>query len=109
LIDRGQRARAGTTGLMVICRTDAALSRLGAQFAARRVRRVYHGVTAGVPRARAGEVRTNIGRHKADRKRMAAYTYGCGQGREAVSSYRRAPAGATARQHAGGRRALRRS
>lgn len=52
------------------------------------VRRLYHSVTAGVPKELEGTVRTNIGRHPMDRKLMTAFTFGAGRGKEAISQYR---------------------
>ncbi|PNW86249.1 hypothetical protein CHLRE_02g078750v5 [Chlamydomonas reinhardtii] len=77
----------GTSGLIVVAKTETALTRLQAQFKARTVDRLYLSMTVGCPSSRSGRVETNISRDPGDRKRMAAAPYGGTRGRTAASSY----------------------
>ncbi|KAG2435388.1 hypothetical protein HXX76_007460 [Chlamydomonas incerta] len=77
----------GTSGLLVVAKTETALTRLQAQFKARTVDRLYLSLTVGCPAARSGRVETNISRDPGDRKRMAAAPYGGTRGRTAASGY----------------------
>lgn len=90
----------GTTGLLVVAKTDGAHASLAAQFKARTVGRAYLSITLGTPTPPAGRVAANVGRDLRDRKRMAAFAYDCAQGRTAASNYR------TLELLAGGRAAL---
>ncbi|MEW5297661.1 MAG: hypothetical protein WDW36_000856 [Sanguina aurantia] len=78
----------GTTGLMVVAKTEPALRHLGAQFKARTVGRIYHSIVLGSPKNSSGRVETNIVRDPGDRKRMATAPYHSAQGRTAASNYR---------------------
>ncbi len=64
------RIDAGTSGLLVVARTEAAHHGLAAQFAAHSVDRLYHAVVwdRGLPDA--GTWRTRYGRHVNDRRRF---------------------------------------
>ena len=73
----------GTSGVMVVTRTPAALTHLGAQFAAHSVERAYLAVVWGRPAA-AGTVDAPLGRHPVDRQRHAVLADG---GRRAVTHY----------------------
>lgn len=75
----------GTSGLMVVAKTDAAHAGLAAQFAARTVRRAYKAVVWGVPRPLKGKISGNIGRSPRNRKKMAVVRRG---GKPAVTAYR---------------------
>ncbi|EFJ44032.1 RNA pseudouridine synthase mitochondrial precursor, partial [Volvox carteri f. nagariensis] len=77
----------GTSGLLVVAKTEVALTRLQAQFKARTVDRLYDSITVGCPVQPNGRVETNICRDPRDRKRMAAAPYGSGRGRTAGSNY----------------------
>jgi len=77
----------GTTGLVVIAKTDAALASLSAQFKNRSVDRIYHSISIGVPNPSKGIITTNVGRDFRDRKKMAAFAYGCTRGKMAKSNY----------------------
>lgn len=61
----------GTSGLMVVARTDEAHAALQEQIRSRQVERVYLGLCQGVPRSRTGTVDAPIGRAPAARHRMA--------------------------------------
>jgi len=73
----------GTSGLLVVARTDAAHSRLTKALAGHEVERVYEAVAIGVMTA-GGTIDAPIDRHPVDRLRMAVR----GNGREAVTHYR---------------------
>ena len=74
-----------TSGLMVAAKTDAAHRHLSAQFAARSIERAYWAVVWGVPVPRAGTIAANLGRSRANRKKMAVVPSG---GRPALTRYR---------------------
>lgn len=90
----------GTTGLLVIAKTDIAHASLSKQFKDRTIHRTYHSITLGAPHPHAGRVITNIGRDIRDRKKMAAFAYASARGRTAASRYE------TVELLAGGRAAL---
>ncbi len=73
-----------TSGVMVAAKTDAAHQGLSRLFAAHDIARVYLALTRGAPQPASGTVTTRIGRHPADRKKMAVLRAG---GREAVTHY----------------------
>ncbi|KAI8110113.1 hypothetical protein M9435_001792 [Picochlorum sp. BPE23] len=77
----------GTTGLVVIAKTDVAHASLSAQFKDRTVNRTYLSLTLGVPTPSKARIRTNIGRDFRDRKKMAAFEYACTRGKSAASNY----------------------
>ena len=77
----------GTTGLVVIAKTDVAHTSLCRQFKDHSIKREYQGLTLGVPRPPSGRVATNIGRDFRDRKKMAAFAYASARGRVAASNY----------------------
>ncbi|MFN3596782.1 MAG: pseudouridine synthase [Rubricoccaceae bacterium] len=74
-----------TTGLMVVAKTDAALAALGAQFAARTIRREYVALVWGVPDPPEGRLETFLGRDPRDRKRIAVVPEG--RGKHAATTY----------------------
>jgi 23S rRNA pseudouridine1911/1915/1917 synthase len=65
------RLDAGTSGVMVVAKSEAAHHGLAAQFKDHTIERVYHAWVRGVPGADAGRVEAAIGRHPSDRKRMS--------------------------------------
>ncbi len=77
-----------TSGLMVVAKTDAAHRYLSAQFADHgregQLERRYLALVWGKPLRKAGVIRTRLGRHASDRKKMAVVK---AQGREAVTHY----------------------
>ena len=77
----------GTTGLVVVAKTDLAHSSLAAQFKDRSIKRTYLSITLGVPYPLQNKVETNIGRDFRDRKKMAAFAYASTRGRTAISNY----------------------
>jgi len=74
----------GTSGLIVVAKSDAAHQGLAAQFASRKVEKQYLAVVHGVPRPRSGTIDAPIGRHPVQRKKMSISASG---GRAARSSY----------------------
>ena len=74
-----------TSGLIVAAKNDATHRALAADFAARRIERIYQAVVWGTPQPREGEIEGNIGRHPVDRKRMAVVKRG---GKAALTRYR---------------------
>jgi 23S rRNA pseudouridine1911/1915/1917 synthase len=74
-----------TSGCLVVAKHDETHVALSAQFAGRKVEKIYQGILCGeVPRER-GEIRAAIARHSSHRKRMAVDE---DLGREARTSYR---------------------
>ena len=74
-----------TSGLIVAAKNDLAHRALAADFAARRIERLYQAVVWGIPVPREGEIEGAIGRHPVDRKRMAVVKRG---GKPALTRYR---------------------
>jgi 23S rRNA pseudouridine1911/1915/1917 synthase len=70
------RLDAGTSGLVVVARTDAAYASLVRQLAARTASREYLALVWGVPEARRGVVDAPIGRSGRDPTRMAVAATG---------------------------------
>ena len=74
-----------TSGCVVVAKNDATHLALSAQFASRKVEKIYHAIVCGeMPRER-GEIRAAIARHSSHRKRMAVNEEA---GRDARTSYR---------------------
>ena len=74
-----------TSGVMVVAKTEHALTALSAAFAARDLDRAYLALCWGLPQPGAGEIEGAIGRDPRDRKRMAMVARG---GKEALTRYR---------------------
>ena len=64
----------GTSGVMVVAKSDEAHRRLSAQFAAHSIERRYRTFVRGLPTADQGRIDRPIGRHPQDRKRMSVET-----------------------------------
>jgi 23S rRNA pseudouridine1911/1915/1917 synthase len=91
------RLDAGTSGVMVVAKSDAAHQALSLQFRDHSIERVYHAFVRGAPAAEEGRVERAIGRHPKERKRMSIATRA---GREARTAWRvlaRFPASGAAR------------
>ena len=73
-----------TSGLLMVARTDAAMASLQGQLKARRVKKTYVALVAGIVAAAVGRIEAPIGRDPARRTRMAV-TPG---GRESTTGYR---------------------
>lgn len=74
----------GTSGLLLVAKTEASYLRLVAAIARREVKRVYHALAWGVPRLAAGRIEAPLGRHPQDRKKIAVTR----RGRPAATRYR---------------------
>jgi len=75
----------GTTGIMVIAKTDEAHQNLAEQWQAGQVTKVYQALVWGVPDPAEGEIESHIGRHPRYRHRMTAEVEG---GKWAKSRYK---------------------
>ncbi len=73
-----------TSGVMVVAKTELALTRLSTTFAARDLERTYKALCWGVPNPASGRVEGDIGRDPGQRKRMAVVTR---NGKYAVTNY----------------------
>ncbi|MCA3274102.1 MAG: RluA family pseudouridine synthase [Roseomonas sp.] len=73
-----------TSGVMVAAKTELALRRLSESFAERDLERQYLALCWGLPAAMEGEINAPIGRHPADRKRMAVVE----RGKPAITRYK---------------------
>ena len=76
-----------TTGLLVIAKTEEAMSRLAAQFKRHTVHRRYVALVWGDFDEDVGTIRAHVGRHQRFRKIFTAYPDG-EHGKEAVTHYR---------------------
>jgi 23S rRNA pseudouridine1911/1915/1917 synthase len=74
-----------TSGCLVVAKTDEAHVALSAQFASRKVEKIYHAIVCGEMAREQGEIRAAIARHPSHRKCMAVDEE---FGREAHTSYR---------------------
>jgi len=73
-----------TSGVMVVAKTERALRTLSETFANRDLDREYLALVWGLPQPLTGEIEGDIGRHPADRKRMAG---GTRNGKHALTRY----------------------
>lgn len=73
-----------TSGVLVIAKSERAYLHLIREFKAHGVRKEYLALVYGSPQKREGEIRTLLGRHPVDRKKMTVLQ---GRGREAVSRW----------------------
>jgi len=73
-----------TSGLLVVAKSDAAHVALSEQLKSRTFSRRYTALICGSPKSDGGTIRTQIGRHKTDRLKMAVLREG---GREAISHW----------------------
>ena len=76
-----------TSGLLVIAKTDYAMTYLARQFYDHTIERTYYALVWGVPQEIAGTIIGNIGRSVKDRKVMAVYPEG-EYGKPAVTHYK---------------------
>lgn len=74
-----------TSGCLVVAKTDETHMALSAQFADRKVEKIYHAIVCGEMQREQGEIRAAIARHPTHRKRMAVDD---DMGRPAHTSYR---------------------
>ena len=76
-----------TSGLLVIAKTDQAMTHLAKQFFDHSIERTYAALVWGEPKQDEGTIVGNIGRSLKDRKIMAIFLDGS-QGKEAVTHYK---------------------
>lgn len=76
-----------TSGLLVIAKTEEAMTPLAAQFFHHTIDRTYLALVWGEPEADSGTVRAHVGRSAKDRKVMDAYPDGS-QGKHAVTHWK---------------------
>lgn len=76
-----------TSGLLVIAKTEYAMSYLARQFYDHSIERTYYALIWGIPKEAVGTIRGHIGRSLKDRKIMAVYPDG-EQGKPAVTHYK---------------------
>ncbi len=74
-----------TSGLLVAAKNDVTHQGLATQFAVHSVDRAYRALVWGIPRPLEGSIEGNVGRSRADRKKMAVVKSG---GRPALTRYR---------------------
>ena len=77
----------GTSGLLVVAKTDVAHEGMSKQFAAHSVDRRYLAIVTGVPKASEGTVDAPLARSSADRKKIAIVE--SGRGKRAVTHWKR--------------------
>ncbi len=79
-----------TSGVMVVAKTERAHRALSAAFAERDLDREYLALAWGLPEPPSGEIEAPIGRHPADRKRMAVLSGADAErrGKPALTRYR---------------------
>lgn len=75
----------GTSGLLVVAKTDVAHERLAAQFARHSIERAYLALVAGRPNPAGGSVDAPLARSSANRQKMAVVEDG--RGKRAVTHY----------------------
>src|SRR3974390_5392 len=73
-----------TSGCLVVAKNDDTHLALSAQFASRKVDKIYHAIVCGEMQRDKGEIRAAIARHPSHRKRMAVSD---DTGREARTTY----------------------
>ena len=75
----------GTSGLLLVARTDTAHRELARQIEAREVKRVYRALVWGRPSRAEGRIEASLGRSARDRKKIAVVARG---GRHAATRFR---------------------
>ena len=73
-----------TSGLLVVAKNDKSHVHLSRQFEQKNIFRIYQTLVWGVP-GKLGEISTQIGRSRKDRKKMTVLRHG---GREAITEYK---------------------
>ncbi|MBX2964792.1 MAG: RluA family pseudouridine synthase [Cyclobacteriaceae bacterium] len=76
-----------TSGLLVIAKTEKAMTALARQFFDHSIERTYYAITWGVPEPQAGTINVNLGRSLKDRRITAAFPAG-DFGRHAITHYK---------------------
>lgn len=75
----------GTSGVLVVAKSDAAHQSLSEQFKEHTIKRVYLALVYGAPKEDKGRLESDIGRHPVDRKRMSGKAK---HGKHAVTHWR---------------------
>ncbi|MCI8991381.1 MAG: RluA family pseudouridine synthase [Eubacterium sp.] len=73
-----------TSGSLIICKTDSAHQDIAQQIKEHSVTRIYRGIVKGIVKEDSGVIRTAIGRHPTERKKMAVNVK---NGRDAITHY----------------------
>lgn len=73
-----------TSGCLLVAKSARAMDRLCRMFAERKVTKTYAAIVAPCPKVAAAEIRTQIGRHPVNRKKMAVVQRG---GKEALTRF----------------------
>ena len=76
-----------TSGLLVVAKTESAMSNLAMQFFNKTTKRTYNALVWGEPPEKEGTITGNLGRNPRDRKKMTVFPDG-DQGKHAVTHYR---------------------
>jgi len=76
-----------TSGLLVIAKSEAAMTKLAKQFFDHTIERTYYALVWGILEPEEGIIRVNIGRSLKDRRIVSAYPEG-ESGREAITHYK---------------------
>ncbi|GAA4465535.1 RluA family pseudouridine synthase [Nibrella saemangeumensis] len=76
-----------TSGLMVIAKTEYAMTHLARQFFEHTIERTYNALVWGIPNPAAGTITGHVGRSIKDRRVMAVYPDGS-QGKHAVTHFK---------------------
>jgi 23S rRNA pseudouridine1911/1915/1917 synthase len=76
-----------TSGLLVVAKTEPAMTHLAMQFFNKTSKRTYNALVWGEPPEEAGTIKGNLGRNPKDRKKMTVFPDG-DQGKPAVTHYR---------------------
>lgn len=76
-----------TSGLLVVAKTEQAMSHLARQFFDHSIERTYHALVWGIPEKESGTIEVNLGRSPKDRRITIAFPDG-DHGRSAVTHYR---------------------
>ncbi|WP_022825405.1 RluA family pseudouridine synthase [Hymenobacter norwichensis] len=77
-----------TSGLLVIGKTEYAMTHLSQQFFHHTIERTYLALVWGIPKETQGTIRSNIGRSVKDRKVQAVYPLNGEDGKSAVTHYK---------------------
>lgn len=75
-----------TSGLLVVAKTESAMTHLASQFYHKTTRRTYNALVWGEPAEKEGTITGHIGRNPKDRKQMTVFPDG-DQGKNAVTHY----------------------
>lgn len=77
----------GTSGLLVVAKTEESITALAKQFYDHSIKRVYYALVWGTPAKEAGTIDVNIGRSPKDRRVMVAFPAGK-TGKKAITHYK---------------------